>query len=122
MATKSTMIDFRYPRTNQALEVIPTTSIYRDVWKWNGIYHRKAVGRRLDSEKLDGTNEEFISILTYLSAYVPLLPKTFFDEVIPVDTDRIIKGTDLDYGEFLRLVVICMLITAKSRPELGRLF
>ena len=42
-------------------------SIYKEVLVWNGIDHRREVGYRQDSVKLDGMNEKFISVLTYLT-------------------------------------------------------
>ena len=45
-------------------------------------------------------NKECISVLTYLTAFVLFLPKRFVDEVILIETNRIIKGPDIDFGEF----------------------
>ena len=57
-------------------------------------------------------NEEFINVLTYLTASVLFPPKTFVIEVIPVDTKKIIKGSNLDFGEFLWFIGIWMLMTS----------
>ena len=59
-----------------------------------------------------------ISILTYLTAFVLFLPKTFVYEVILVETKRIFKVPDLDFGEFLRFIGIWMLI--KANPVMNR--
>ena len=61
----------------------------------------RAPGCLQDAAKLDGMNKEFISFLLYLTAYVLFLPKTFVDAVILVETNRRIKGPDLDFGAFL---------------------
>ena len=42
-------------------------------------------------------NKEFISVLTYLTAFVLFLTKTVVVEVIMVDTNKIIKVPDLDF-------------------------
>ena len=47
--------------------------VYKEEWKWNGIDHRRAEGCRQDAEKLDGTNKEFISVLTYFTDFVLFL-------------------------------------------------
>ena len=41
----------------------------------------------------------------------PIPDLNFFDEVILVEANRIIKVPDPDFGEFLRFVSICMLMT-----------
>ena len=56
-------------------------------------------------------NEECISVLTYLTAFVLLLPKFFFDEVIMVDSNRIIKFPDIEFGQLLRFIGIWLLMT-----------
>ena len=56
-------------------------------------------------------NEECISVLTYLTAFVHFLPIFFVNEVILVETNRRIKGPDPDFGEFPRLIGIWMLMT-----------
>ena len=58
-------------------------------------------------------NEEFNSALTYLIAFVLFLTKTFFNEVILVDTNRIIKGPNLEFGGFLGFIGIRWLRTEK---------
>ena len=57
-------------------------------------------------------NEECISVLTYLTEFVLFVPKTFVGEVIIVDTNRRIKGPDIDFVEFLQFFGIFLLITA----------
>ena len=44
-------------------------------------------------------NEEFISVLTYLTEFVLSLSKPFVSEVILVETNRRIKSPDLDFGK-----------------------
>ena len=39
---------------------------YKDVWNCNGIGHIRAAGYQQDAAKIDSTNEELISVLTYL--------------------------------------------------------
>ena len=56
------------------------------------------------AEELDEMNKEFIIFLTYLTEFVLFLPKTCFDEVILVDTNRGIKVPDLEFGEFLQFI------------------
>ena len=51
--------------------------VYKEVWKCNDIDHRRALGCRRDASKLDGMNEEFISVLTYPTKCVLFLPKFF---------------------------------------------
>ena len=63
-------------------------------------------------------NKECISVFTYLTAFVLFLPKRFFNEVIMVETNRIIKGPDLDFGQFLHFIWIWLLITAN--PDTNR--
>ena len=46
-------------------------------------------------------NEEFVSVLTYLTAFVLFLPKKIAGEVILVNTNKIIKSPDVDFGKFL---------------------
>ena len=58
-------------------------------------------------------NEEFVSVLTYLTAFLLLLPKTFVVEKNLVDTNKIFKGPDIDFGEFLHFNGIWMLMTSK---------
>ena len=41
----------------------------------------------------------------------PLTAYIFFDEVILVETNRIIKGPDIYFGEFLRFIGIWLLMT-----------
>ena len=84
--------------------------VYKQGCKWNDIYHGRESFCQLDAVKLDGTTKEFIIVLTYLTAFVLFLPQTFVVEVILVDTNKIIKGPDLDFGEFLRFIVIWMLM------------
>ena len=56
-------------------------------------------------------NKEYINVLTYLTEFVLFMPTTFVDEVILADTNRIIKGPDLEFGEFLRFIGIWLLMT-----------
>ena len=56
-------------------------------------------------------NNEYISVLTYLTAFFLFLPTTFFNEVILVETNKVIKGTDLGFGKFLRFFDIWMFMT-----------
>ena len=56
-------------------------------------------------------NEEFIIMLTYLTLFLLFLPQTFFDEVIMVETNRIIKVPDIDVGVFFQFIGICLLMT-----------
>ena len=51
--------------------------------------------------------------MTYLTSFVLFLPKTIVVEVILVETNRIIKGPDIDFGEFLRFIGIWL-----SMPEI----
>ena len=60
--------------------------------------HRRAAGCRQYAEKLDGTIEECISVLTYLTEIVLFLMKTFVGRIIPVDTNRNIKVPYIDFG------------------------
>ena len=57
--------------------------------------------------------------MTYLTAFSLLLPKTFANEVILVDTNKIIKGPDIDFGEFLQFIGLWILMTAN--PETNQL-
>ena len=57
--------------------------------------------------------EECISVLTYPTEFSLFLVKTFVNEVIMVETNRRIKGPDLDIGEFLQFIGIWLLMTAK---------
>ena len=56
-------------------------------------------------------NKECINVLTYLTAFFLFLPKKFVGEFIMVHTNSIVKGPNLDFGGFLRLIGIWMLIT-----------
>ena len=47
-----------------------------------------------------------------------LPPEFFFVEVILVDTNKIIKGPDIYFGKFLRIIGIWMLM--KSSPGINR--
>ena len=44
----------------------------------------------------------------------PFSANFFFDEVILVDTNRKIKCPDIEFGEFLQFVGICMFMTENS--------
>ena len=57
-------------------------------------------------------NEEFISVLTYLTEFVLSSSKPFVSEVILVETNRRIKSPDLDFGKFLRSIGICLFMTS----------
>ena len=92
--------------------------VYKEGWKWYGVDHRRASGCRRDAAKLDGMNKEFISVLTYLTAFELFLPKTFVVEILLVETNKTIKGPDLDFGEFLRFIGIWLLMT--SNPGTNR--
>ena len=50
------------------------------------------------------------------------MPKTFFDEFILVETNRMIKGLDIRFGEFLRLIGIWMLMTANPSTNQAKYF
>ena len=56
-------------------------------------------------------NKEFISVLTYLTAFVLFLTKTFVDKVIMVETNRRTQSPDVEFGDFLHYIGICRLIT-----------
>ena len=88
--------------------------IYKEGYKCNVIDHRRESGCKRDAAKTDGINKEFISVLTYLTSFVLFFPKTFVVEVIMVDTNKIIKGPDIDYCGFLQLIGIWLLM--KSNP------
>ena len=48
------------------------------------------------------------------------LPESFIGEVIIMETYQIIKGTAPEFGDFLRFIGICMLIT--SKPGMNRAY
>ena len=77
----------------------------------NGRYHRKASLCWKDSEKLDGINGEFISVLDYLITCVIFLPKVFIYKVVLLVEYLLIKVPALEFGDFLQFVGISMLIT-----------
>ena len=54
-------------------------------------------------------------MLTYPTEFVILQEKYFIDEVVISETNRIIKGPALEFGEFVRLIDIWMLII--DNPE-----
>ena len=58
--------DERLPSIENKL--IPTCNtdrpVYKEGWKWSGIYHRRAADCLRNTSKLDGMNEEYISVLT----------------------------------------------------------
>ena len=56
-------------------------------------------------------NEECISVLIYLTGFFLFLPKRFVDEIILIETNRIIKGPGTEFDEFLRLIGIWMSMT-----------
>ena len=57
-------------------------------------------------------DEQIITfVLTYLTVFSLFLPKNAANEVIMVETNRIIKGPDLDFEYFLRTTGIWLLIT-----------
>ena len=58
-------------------------------------------------------NEEFISVLNYLTAFILFLLNGYVDEVIIMDTNQGIKGLALEFGEFLHLIWIWLLTTEK---------
>ena len=62
------------------------------------------------SRKLDGTNEEFISVLNYLMTLFLLQPNPPPYEVIYTETNQIIKVLALEFGEFLQIILIWTLI------------
>ena len=51
-----------------------------------------------DVAKPDSMNTYFISVLTYIIAFSLFGPKTFVDEFIMVETNKIIKGPDIGFG------------------------
>ena len=53
---------------------------------------------------------QYIILLNYLTALVIFLPKTCVYEDILEETNRIMKGPDLDFGEFLQLIGIWMVM------------
>ena len=55
--------------------------------------------------------------MNYLTAFLILLSKKF-NGVILMETNRIIKGPDLDFGDFLQFIGIWMLM--KSNPGTNR--
>ena len=66
--------------------------------------------------------EEFISVLIYLAAFVLFLPENFFVEVIMVDTNKIIKGPGLDFGKFPPVHWDMAVDDIKPWHKLGRVF
>ena len=78
--------------------------IYKYGWVCNGIDHSREAVCQQYSEKLDGLNEEFISVLTYRTEFFLFLPKYLFGEVILVDTSRRIKGPALEFGGSLKFI------------------
>ena len=52
MGMKSTTIDIQHLRTKQAIEVILTNQIYKEVWEWNIIDHSRAMGCRIALAKI----------------------------------------------------------------------
>ena len=52
----------------------------------------------------------FINDLTYLTSFFLFLTETFVDEVILAGTNKIIKGPDIEFKEFLRFIDIWALI------------
>ena len=59
-------------------------------------------------------NENFISVLTYLTEFFLFLPKVFVYDIIIVDINIIIKLPGLEFGEFFWIVGIWMLISPNS--------
>ena len=61
-------------------------------------------------------NKYFISVLNYLTAYALFLQKTFFffDQVIIVERKKIMKGPDLEFGEFLQFIGIGLTMKKKT--------
>ena len=79
----------------------------------------RAAGFVQDVAKPDSMNTYFISVLTYIIAFSLFGPKTFVDEFIMVETNKIIEGPDLDIGKLLWFIVIWMLMT-KTLAKIGR--
>ena len=52
-----------------------------------------------------------MSVLTYRTVFVLFLEKDFVDVFIIVETNKRIKGPDIDFGVFLQFIGICLLIT-----------
>ena len=67
------------------------------------------MGCRKYSAKLDGINEDF-SVLTWLTAFILFLTKYFTYEVITVDINNMLKWPELEFGEFLWFIGICLSI------------
>ena len=57
-------------------------------------------------------NEEIIRVLDYLAEFVLFLPLIFIDKVIIVEINQIIKYPVLEFGNFLQLIEIWLLIIA----------
>ena len=106
------MIDFHILRTNPSLqEILNNNYIKRYV---NGVKY--AIGGHPTVEDMQKKLMEWKKMHEchdLAHSICPLPSYNFFDEVILVNTNRIIEGPDLDFGESLWFIGIWMLITGK---------
>ena len=83
-------------------------------WNWNGMCPRKMNGCRNMMPCLKGVEETMIENISLLMMFLLMIPKKYFEEVILVETNKVINGEKLTFGEFLRWIGIWFFLSTLS--------
>ena len=71
-------------------------------WGWDGICDRKANAFSDVQPKLQGVTNDTIGSMTYASMFLLLFPTNFLREVMLIEMNKVVEGSEISYGEFLR--------------------
>lgn len=92
----------------------PTNNIY-GAWNPNlGNCYRKQAGGHETRAKLLGVNEIWMQGVSFFTMFLMFFPKTFLKSVILVETNKVIDGPQVSFGEFLRFLGIWLFLSTQK--------
>lgn len=81
-----------------------------NTWGWSGFCPRRGQGFGERKPHIRGLAGVVLSSMTLLHMYLAFLPRKFIEEVLLVETNKVIEGQPLEFGEFLRWLGLWYLI------------
>jgi hypothetical protein len=75
-------------------------------WGFSGICQRRAEGLRADGARLRKISSDLIGALDVVTMFVMFMPKHFFESIILVESNKVIQGPPITFGEFLQFIGI----------------
>ena len=93
----------------------PGAGVHYGEWGFSGICQR--CSQHLGSEQpclKSVTNEIVMNGLYVLTMFLMFVPKTFFEDVVQVETNKQIEGPPLTFGEFLQFIGIWLYMSTTA--------